>query len=186
MKERIHQRFRFQRDRTIVCLHQTFLGRRGRGERQSLWNICCLREVENNSMYQQSNDCFMISIEIVINKNCCVWSLILVRRPIFSPVINHFYQPHGNCHCSNLSLILSDWTINICYWHWKLSKPAKMYYKTLQFHPNFQKLFSKGSNFCRCPTLSGCLCGAESSPLTLEVLTSMDPSLRWVSLTSLS
>ena len=65
-----------------------------------------------------------LASKLFIHKNCCVWSLVLVRRLIFCPVINHFYQPRGNCHCSNLSLILSDWTINICYCHWKLSRPT--------------------------------------------------------------
>ena len=65
--------------------------------------------------------CFMISIEIVIHKKCCVWSLVLVRRLIFCPVINHFYQPRGNRHRSNLPLILSDWAINIRFCHWKSS-----------------------------------------------------------------
>ena len=61
-----------------------------------------------------------LASKLFIHKNRCV----LVRRLIFWPVINHFYQPRGNCHCSNLSLILSDWTINICYCHWKPSRPT--------------------------------------------------------------
>ena len=65
-----------------------------------------------------------LASKLFIHKSCCVWSLVLVRRLIFCPVINHLYQPCGNCHCSNLSLILSDWTINICYCHWKLSRPT--------------------------------------------------------------
>ena len=84
--------------------------------------------------------CFMISIEIVIHKSCCVWSLVLVRRLIFCPVIYHFYQPLGNCHRSNLSLILSDWAINIRFCHWKPSIPTKNVLQNFAISPTLPKI----------------------------------------------
>ena len=74
------------------------------------------------------------------HNNCCVWSLVLVRRLIFCPVINHFYQPRGNCHCSNLSLILSDWAINIRFCHWKPSKPTKNVLQNSAISPTLPKI----------------------------------------------
>ena len=78
-----------------------------------------------------------LASKLFIHKNCCV---VLVRRLIFCPVIYSFYQPRGNCHCSNLSLILSDWAINIRFCHWKPSIPTKNVLENFAISPTLPKI----------------------------------------------